>query len=182
MSSFVCMAVDCLLLLVAWRMYKKEGPLGAYAFLIVVIAGFCIMVKTQAHNLDMYILEKSISNDYNYLAGSVGYMNDIFEEWDYDKADVSSKKTYDALCKGVMITNWEEPENKLQQLMANQLHIGSFEQLRYHFYTVKGQAEVYLVIKDGRATMRLVNPTPLVTETWMGEKGYFEVCLDKEVK
>lgn len=174
----ICMVVYCIVLFVAWQLRKIEFSFVQYIVAMIITLAFCLFIRDSAHNLAMYILQKDISYDFHYLSGSAGYINDILDEWNYERADASSKKTYDAMCKGVMITNWENPENQLQRLIADKLHISSFEQYRYHFYTVDGQAQVFLKVVDGRVTLRLVNPTPLITKKKGLECGYLEVTLE----
>lgn len=161
----ISMVLNFVLLPIALLIYKQKFSIFQYFIVVLLTLGLCVFVRSQVESLNMYIFQKAISNDLNYLDGSAYYINDILEEWDYDTADDSSRATYDSLCRGVMITNWEEPRNDLERAIAAELYISSFEQYRYHFYTVSGQAQVYVKVTNNRTDMRLINPTPLVMKS-----------------
>lgn len=163
--SFICLAAYSSFVLAAWVIRKYKLSFRQYMTTILVTSVFCAVVMYFSHNMNLYILQKHISYDIQYLNGSASYLRELFVEWDYNSADEASQATYQDLLSGVMITNWDEPENELQKAIADKLHISSFEQYRYHFYTNKGQAMVFLKIVDDSIYMRLVNPTQPVNQT-----------------
>lgn len=156
------MASACVFLLLVRLLKKYQVSMKQFLVLLISCVCFVMFVWGGSIKAYRYALYTDAGFDYHYLYGSASYINDILDHWDYETADEASRKTYDELCEGVIVTDWKEPQSELQKLIAQSWHVDSFRQYRKNFYTSWGQAKVLVKIEDNRATIRLLNPTPWV--------------------
>lgn len=140
--------------------YLRNMTLVKHLIVSLVFTAILLCCFRVAYKFDIYVLHHDFSDDQGKLEADARMLSLGLKDWDYENADVSAKQTYDALCKGVMITNWDKPKDELQELILEQLHEGSFEAYRYRYKLVSGQAEVYMKIVDDTVYLRLINPTP----------------------
>lgn len=175
----ICAVLYCLLLPAAFLLYKLKVKAVEYFLTMLALLFVGFFVGSLAPQFTLRNLLGEISDDLYCLNQTAIAINDIWNELDYTSLDESSRATYDALCDGVMITDWDIPKNDLERGIADKLEIASFEDYKNDFGTAPGTAQVYAKVTDGKTDIRLINPTPLILKTGHYDEPFLEIKTNK---
>lgn len=174
-----CIVIYCLLLPIAYLLYKLKVKAVAYLLTMILLLGGSFLTGSLARQLTVRNLQGEIAYDITILDQIAIAINDTWNELDVASLDESSRATYDALCDGVMISDWDIPKNDLESKIADKLEISSFEDYNNEFSTSLGPAQVYAKVTDGKTDIRLTNPTPLIMKSGHNDDPFLEIKTNK---
>lgn len=148
---------------------KNRIPPVEGVLTIFILLSFSVFAKYEAHTLTDYLFKSRVSTDMVLVQSMEQAFDSTYESLEEMDGNVTEMLSANGLMDGVDITTWGVPSNTFQSEVASMLGVSDFLELKDDFYTVEGEAIVYVKWENERFVIELPNQVEKAknSDDWM---------------